>query len=1279
MLKTSTRWLVRVVAYLLVVAWLVFAGVVMGLRYWVLPHIDDYRDDIALSISKSAAQKVTIGEIDAGWHGLRPYLVLRELTVHDRQGRPALVLGRVESTLSWLTLVVGDLRLHTLELSDPNLAIRRDAAGHFFVGGVAVAQTDEEPGFADWLLAQKRVIVRDATISWNDEQRGAPPLVLRNFNFRLENSGSHHRFGLRAVPPRGLAGPLDIRGDLRGRKVAELLDWRGALYLALDKTDLAGWSQWFDLPFDLKRGYGQVTVWFNAEKTGFADVTADVALSDIDARLSPELPRLELRAIGGRLGGRYLAPGFEFRARQVGFSVADGAVFPPADLFARYLPEHDGKPESGELRISDLNLGSLAALAVNLPFSPEQRTLLVDSQPQGVFSELDLKWQGDWQAPQSYSAKGRFDKLGVRSFKVQEDGAAIPGFTHFSGTFDATQKGGTLNLKAQEASLDFPGLFALPLGLDSLAAQVSWQARGSGMDFRLARADFSNAHLAGHAYGSYRYLPGTPGEIDLTGQLHRADGRQVSRYLPLVVGADARDWVEHAVHGGGSRDVRLRLKGNLADFPFNDGKKGQFEVFAKITGGTLEYAPGWPKLENVVGDLIFRGARMDVNGHAANTWGMKIGKVHVAIPDLLAPGGEILEIDGNAAGPTADMLKFVEQSPVSGMIDQFTEGMRAAGNGNLQLKIKIPLRNSNDTQVAGSWQFANNRVTVIDELPTLEQVNGKIEFTDTSVKIAGLTFQALGGGVTLAGGSQKDGSVRLDLRGRATAAGIAKLLDHPLTQQLSGAGDWQGQIAVRKKNADFTVESNLLGLASALPAPFAKPAGEALPFRLERKLSGANQDVWSIAYGKLLNAQFLRHAENGKSRIQRGVVNLGAAAAQPTQNGVWLYGDLPYLELDGWRALMRAQEGGAGTGAGAAPGLAGINLKCEQLDVFGKRFNGVKVAAVAQGQNWKGSVQSPEMAGEIGWKPEGRGRIEARLKHLTITESQHEVVESGAAQPAEEELPALDVTVESLQVKHNKLGRLELKAINENADWRIEHLKLGNSDASLLMEGVWQAWRHKPITRVNMRLEVKDVGKFLGRLGYPDTLRSGTAKLEGQLTWQGSPQDIDFPSLTGILRLEAHNGQFAKIEPGLGKLLGILSLQALPRRITLDFRDVFSEGFAFDEITGTLKTRRGVMSSDDFKIEGPSAKVTMKGETNLEAETQSLRVRVVPSIGSSVSLAGALLASPAIGVTALLVQKLLKDPLDQIAAYEYSILGTWDNPLVEKISAPVEPNEFVQP
>jgi len=159
-------------------------------------------------------------------------------------------------------------------------------------------------------------------------------------------------------------------------------------------------------------------------------------------------------------------------------------------------------------------------------------------------------------------------------------------------------------------------------------------------------------------------------------------------------------------------------------------------------------------------------------------------------------------------------------------------------------------------------------------------------------------------------------------------------------------------------------------------------------------------------------------------------------------------------------------------------------------------------------------------------------------------------------------------------------------------------------------------------------------------------------------------------------------GQFTKIDPGIGKLLGVLSLQALPRRITLDFRDVFSEGFAFDDINGDFSIDDGQMHTDDLKLVGPAAAVAIKGDLDLARETQRLTVRVQPALSSSVSAGAAVLfiANPlvgaAVGAGALLAQKLFNNPIDQMFSYDYRVTGPWVDPVVERVhgfSAPASP------
>lgn len=209
---------------------------------------------------------------------------------------------------------------------------------------------------------------------------------------------------------------------------------------------------------------------------------------------------------------------------------------------------------------------------------------------------------------------------------------------------------------------------------------------------------------------------------------------------------------------------------------------------------------------------------------------------------------------------------------------------------------------------------------------------------------------------------------------------------------------------------------------------------------------------------------------------------------------------------------------------------------------------------------------------------------------------------------------------------------------------------------------------------MNFNWQISDIGKTFKRLNLGDTIKGGTAQLNGQLRWAGSPHEFDIPNLAGNVQVEANKGQILKIEPGVGRLFSVLSLQNLPRRLTLDFKDLFSSGFVFDKISADISVNRGIMRSDNFKMEGPTAGVEIKGETDLDKETQHLFVKVKPYITDTLSLA-AFAGGPAVGAAAYIAQKVLKNPLDKIAESEYEIVGTWSNPEeLENKNNPNQPN-----
>jgi uncharacterized protein (TIGR02099 family) len=1256
--RRSSIWTSRAFAWTLIAAALSCAAVVLSLRYWFLPNIEQYREDIAAAVSRAANLRITIGTISADWDGMRPHLKLERVSVYDKAGRRALELERVESTLAWRSLAAFTLHFQALDIYRPSLEVRRDARGVMSVAGIELETKErKDGGFTEWLLQQPDVEVHDARVSWTDEMRQAPPLDLAGVSLHMVNRGRRHRFGLRALPPAHLAGPVDIRGDVRGDSAELVSNWNGKLFMQLDSPDLAAWGAWVDIPVELARGSGAVRSWLTFTDHQLADIVADVRLSDVRTRLREDLPELELDALAGRLAWRRIPSGFEFSTAKLALT-GGGATLPAADFLLRMSADRSGTGH-GELHANALELAPLVMLADRLPVNDDVRSQLVGYSPRGSVHDLVLKWQGELPAPQRYSVRGRFEALAVNQWEK------MPGIAGLSGSVDGSEKGGTLHLNGQDASLDLPTVFGATLGLDTLTGQLAWTHAGDRVDVRLNNVSFANADAAGTVFGSYRSAPQGRGEIDLTGNLSRADGRAVPKYIPITELKKVRAWLERAVVAGESRDVRFRLKGRLEDFPFPQDARGVFHVAAKVTGGTLDYAEGWPRIENIEGDLQFRGSSLDFNARRGTVSGVTLGPVQGGIADMKAHP-EVLELRGEAEGPTADFLAYIAKSPVSGMVDHFTDGMQAQGTGRLALKLTFPLGMPESTKVAGAYVFSNNNIVFEKDLPPLDQASGRIEFSENSVRVPGVSGTFLGGPLTLtAATAPRDATMRATMQGRINADNVRKVGGPAWMQQLRGATDWKGVLTLRKKIPDLVIESSLQGISSSLPAPFAKSASETVPLRIERRFISAQQDRLSFSYGDVAKAELARRNDGKQMVVERGTVRLGGGeAGEPDRPGVWIRGAVKTVDFDEWLGFSR---GGGEGGGEPVYTIGGADLKIAQLDFFGRRFHDLGVSAWTQSGVTQITLAGSEVEGGAMWKDEGKGRLTARLKRLTLPVSDAKPAQTPKPPPAKApELPALDVVVEQFQYGQKQLGRLELNAVNQDRDWRIERLRLSSADNVLTADGLWQGWQTQPRTQLNLKMEVTDIGRALARWALPAGVKGGTAKIEGQLSWAGSPVDFDYPTLAGQLGFDAAKGQFVKLEPGLAKLLGILSLQSLPRRISLDFRDVFSDGFAFDSIAGTTKIERGIAVTDNFRMAGPAARVAMSGEVDLVRETQKLRVRVTPHLSESVALAGALIGGPVIGAAAFLAQKILKDPIEQLATFEYSVTGNWSDPQVAK-------------
>ncbi len=1261
----------RAVVWLLAIAYFGFALLFLLLRYVVMPQIENYRADVEQSLAAVLHRPVAITKIGAGWEGLRPRLDLYGLRVQDSASRPALSLDHVEAVVGWSSVLYLRPRLHSLAIVAPDLAVRRDADGHLFVAGLAVDTNAQDSGFGDWLLQQDEIVVTEATVTWTDELRRAPPLSMSKLNLRLENGIRHHRFGLAFDPPQEMASRVDLRGDLVGRDLKDLKSWHGEIYSQVGYADLAIWRNWVAYPLELPQGRGALRIWFEFAQLRPTALTADVSLTDTRLRLARDLPLLDLQRIDGRVHGEALGDGFAASVTQLSLATKEGLRLRPTDVSLRW------QAHNGQFDASSLDLAVLNHLAVYFPLPPQIRGPLAGYAPGGELRDLKLEWSGRNKLFETWRVSGRFEAL-----RLAAQGA-VPGFSGLSGQVDGDERSGSIEFSSRDATLDLPAVFPEPrLTFSALDVKTTWKRAGNATELTLTQAAFHNQDATGKVSGTYTWRPGTAGEINLDAKVTHAEGGAVWRYMPFAVGKDAREWLHTAIIGGASEGVTLKLKGDLARFPFADGS-GVFIVKGAFHGPTLRFAARWPEITDISGGLEFNGARMIITASGGKILGATVGPVKAEIADLENPE-ELLTVEGKAVGPTAEFLKYIEVSPLGDSIDHFTEDMTASGSGELNLKLLLPLRQLDKTQLTGGYRFDGNRVVPLPGMPPLEDVHGRIEFTASDLSAKGLQGRILGGPVKVDVKTQGEGVVLVTASGDASVAQLRQQYAQPIFEHLSGATHWNATIRVQKKTVEAKVSSSLQGIVSSLPEPFNKTAADSMPLVLERKLPDArltakrsrevvnvNRDQIEFSLGKALRAKVIRRYDGNVATLERGTLAIGDAAPKWPERGVVLALSLPRVDVDFWRKMVgntnSGNAGNSGDGDGGSRGkvLTQLDLRAAEMTVFGRTLHDFRIAGTHQPTAWNLDVKSREIIGKLDWADGSNGKLSGRISQFSLPDA---VPGDGAASEALSELPNVDLVFDHVVMAGKDLGEVKIVAENKGGYWNAT-LGVQNEEASLTGQGKWRPDGNTADTRLDFKLKTRSIEKSLAHAGYANAVRRGNATLEGSLSWNGAPYAVDYPSLNGNLKLDARNGQFNKLDPSVvGRLLGIISLQSLPRRITLDFRDVFSEGFAFDAITANAAVTNGVIDTRDMEIRGPAAKVQMAGTVDLAHETQDLKVRVKPALGESAATA-ALLIHPAVGATVWVLNKVFGNPVDAAFAYDYSVTGGWAEPKVEKLGA----------
>jgi uncharacterized protein (TIGR02099 family) len=552
-----------------------------------------------------------------------------------------------------------------------------------------------------------------------------------------------------------------------------------------------------------------------------------------------------------------------------------------------------------------------------------------------------------------------------------------------------------------------------------------------------------------------------------------------------------------------------------------------------------------------------------------------------------------------------------------------------------------------------------------------------------------------------------------------------------LARDASGAAAYNVVVAFRRGVPEITVTSNLQGLALGLPPPLAKPADQVLALRYENvatsdagpsAAAAPLHDRITAELGRVASIVYVRDLTGPEPRVLRGSIAIGLApgeSAHLPDEGVTANISLASVDLDAWESVL-GRAAGAGAGAAAAPpprpptGAPGapprpptgaastgylptvMAVRARELTVEGRTLHNVVVGGSRDGMLWRANVDASELNGFVEYRQPsgaGAGRLHARLARLSVAAAAASDVET-LLQEQPDKLPALDIVVDDFELRGKKLGRMEIDAVNRGPgvvareggvrEWRLNKLHLTMPEAMLSATGNWAAVNAQAAapggprpgprpaseprrTVMNFKLDIADSGQLLGRFGMKDVVRRGRGRMEGQVAWLGSPMTLDYASMNGSFFINVEAGQFLKAEPGLAKLLGVLSLQSLPRRLALDFRDVFTEGFAFDFVRGDVTIQQGIAATNNLQMKGVNAAVLMEGKADIARETQDIKVVVIPEINAGTASLVATMINPAIGLGSFLAQMFLRQPLMRAATQEFHIDGTWTDPRITRV------------
>jgi len=1246
-------------------------ALLVGVARLLLPLVPEYQEDIRALATEATGFDVQFQHISASWPITGPEIQFLDVMIGSPQDRePVFMADRLDVGISLVRLLRDrQIVVSRVGVEATRVEVTRSTDGTFLIQGRPLSDfLPERDPDRPLQLPALGIELRDIEVAYRDLARGAELLdfLIRRLDVQLDDAEVSLDGDIMLPVGFGDRATFSVdlpAGVLFGDPEAEVGEW--GVYASGETLNVAHLLEYaLDMPTPVASMNGDLVTWVRFAGRVPTGVTAELDFSDLDLRRSPDaIDRYQ--GIRGRI--EWVREGDGWLLAGSGLDLRRSGRFSPRSNFS--LAWRPGPDEGMQRWAADAEFVRLHDWfpIVRAIVSEGVRDEMLPSDITGDIKELRLDVMLQPDADPEFDVEFGFEDLGIAGLRGGEGLAGV------SGVVSADQAGGRLQLDSADASMSMPKLFAAPLAVERLNGFFVWRVTPDGVHVISDNVRVTSSFAEASSRFEFEYPSnGDSPYLDLTAYAEASSAPPIIDYLPLRRFPEkVSAWLKRSVVAGRVTGADIEVRGPMREFPFDRGE-GVLRIGVDVVDGVLDYAPGWPRVDDIEGRLVFDGVGLYTRRNRANYGGISVVDADVRIVNLRKG---VLEVSGAQTASFGQVLGFLRASPIADAVGPTLERVSGAGQLRGDVSLLMPFKRLKEyvLQIDVTTEDAQLDLQRLDF--GLTGIKGSLTVRNTKFFADELTADLLGEPVSLrlrpaaAGGLY---SQFVTVSGRTSVGSWIEVLKLPQADKFSGTTDWQAMLLFPARQEDgagppfhILVRSDLNGVESRLPAPLAKPADAVRSLELDVALPSEDDLEVTGRLGSEVTWALRLEGTEDRWQIERGTFHAGSAAALlPLEPGIEVTGRAEFVRFDDWLALTVGE---------ADPGWKELYnsavLDIDRLSMLGQIFPDVSVDARRVERTWLVAVDGPNLSGMISvpMEPDNENPAVLDVQRLWLLEPDPQ--EGGRGSDPREVIP-VSVSAADFVLGKMRFGSLQADLQSTPSGVMIEPISMQGETFTIAGDAAWLVHPNddsEQQSRMRLTLTGTDIKAVLSSFGYDPVIEGESVTATADLTWVGAPDENFLFRADGGFSVNMKKGAVLSLEPGGGRLLGVLSVTALPRRLALDFRDVTDEGLGFDILRGDFTVDAGNVYTCNLGLEGSVADMGIVGRTGLDTEDYDQLAVVRPHVSNLFALGGAVVAGPAAGAAVLLFSQIFRKPLSQLGESYYRVTGSWEDPVVEQL------------